>query len=88
MVAGHLHHKAARRSCILGDSGGGPARVLDGCVVNIMLAQTRSRWNGRLALLVPLLLAWLPVQAVDAAATKSFVLSYFYPATYLSLIHI
>ena len=51
--------------------------------MNIMLSQTRPRRNGRLAfVLVPLVLACVPVRAVDAAAAKSFVLSYFYPATY------
>jgi hypothetical protein len=44
---------------------------------------TRSRCHPSLAVgLIPLFLAALPVRGVDAAVTKSFVFSYFYPATY------
>jgi Protein of unknown function (DUF1592)/Protein of unknown function (DUF1588)/Protein of unknown function (DUF1595)/Protein of unknown function (DUF1585)/Protein of unknown function (DUF1587) len=43
---------------------------------------TRSRWNRGLFCLTPLLYACLAVQSAGAAATKTFVLTYFYPATY------
>src|SRR5271155_1539485 len=40
------------------------------------------RNHGLVTSLIPLLFTCLPMQSAGAAATKSFVLRYFYPATY------
>ena len=46
-------------------------------------AMNRSHRNqGLVVLLIPLFFAFLPVQRAHAAVTKTFVLNYFYPATY------